>query len=71
MIATGNHEYFKFAARSTTLPYVPHQPLRLPVSKNVPIFEHLQIKDFQVFSRQMPENRYIFRHRMAMRRVDP
>ena len=45
-------------------------PHRQPVSKNVPIFEHLQLRHLKVFSRQTPENRDIFGSRMAMRRVD-
>jgi len=56
------------ALRKGALPYVPHQPQRLPVSKNVPIFEHLRFKNFQVFSWQTAENRYIFGCRLARRR---
>ena len=43
MIATGNHRYCRFAARSTTLKK-PLRAHRRPVSKNVPIFEHLHLK---------------------------
>ena len=56
------------ALRKCALPYVPHQPHRRPVSKNVPIFEHLPRKIRQVFSLQTPENRNIFGSRRAMRR---
>ena len=44
---------------------------RQPVSKNVPIFEHLPLKILQVFSLQTPENRNIFGCRMAVRRGFP
>ena len=70
MIATGNHGYCRFAARSTTLKK-PLRAHRQPVSKNVPIFEHLPLKILQVFSLQTPENRNIFGCRMAMRRGFP
>ena len=39
------------ALRKCALPYVPHPPLRRPVFKNVPIFEHLQLKNLKVSSR--------------------
>ena len=38
------------ALRKCALPYVPHPPHRQPVSKNVPIFEHLPLKNLQIFS---------------------
>jgi len=41
MIATGNHYYFKFAARSTTPSETPAPP-RQPTPENVPIFRRLQ-----------------------------
>ena len=57
------------ALRKCALPYVPHPPLRQPLFKNVPIFEHLPLKILQFFSLQTPENRNIFGCRMAKRRV--
>ena len=48
MIATGNHSNLRFAARSTTLPYVPHPPHRQPTTENVPIFVDLPEANLQV-----------------------
>ena len=46
-------------------------PHRQPVSKNVPIFEHLRLRNLRVFSRQTGENRYIFASRMEKRQGIP
>ena len=48
MIATSNHCYFKFAARSTTPEETP-APHRQPTPDNVPIFRRLQRENLQVF----------------------
>ena len=36
------------ALRKCALPYVPHQPHRRPVSKNVPIFGRLHLKNLEI-----------------------
>ena len=48
MIATGNHRYCRFAARSTTLKK-PLRAHRQPTPENVPIFGYLQVENLQVF----------------------
>jgi len=48
-----------------------HPPPRQPVSKNVPIFEHLRLKSEKVLYLQTPENRDIFGCRMVKRRGFP
>ena len=43
------------ALRKGALPYVPLPPHRRPVFKNVPIFEHLQLKSCKFFHGSLPK----------------
>jgi len=44
------------ALRKSALPYVPHPPHRHPASKNVPIFERLQIRNLLICTLQFYKN---------------
>ena len=54
--------------RKCMSPLEPPPPHRQPVAKNVPIFDHLPLKNLQLFTQQSPENRNIFGGRRWKRR---